>query len=122
VSGGIEDFYVHTVEVEQYVGTGAYGDVYTGNTPSDTTYPGPNDFPGATLVSGFLEGKNVLVRAQDGQQVVASSTFYCSVADGALFPPDSKVTFGGRVCYVISQNINDAPGLGLPEHAAIYLK
>jgi hypothetical protein len=29
---------------------------------------------------------------------------------------------GTRVSYVISQNINDAPGLGLPEHSAIYLK
>lgn len=122
MSGGIEDFYVHTVEVETYQGTGAFGDVYTGNEPSGTTYPGPNEFPGATQVDGFLEGKNVLVRNAHGQEVTSSSQFYCSVTDGALFAPDSKVTFRGRVAYVIVQIINDAPGLNLPEHAAIYLK
>jgi hypothetical protein len=103
---GITDFFVHTVSVESWLGTGAAGDVY--QTP--------------TTVSGFLEGKTVLVRDSTGQQVVAQSTFYCSTTDGAKFTPDSKVTTGGRVSHVISQNVNDAPGLGLPDHAAIYLK
>jgi hypothetical protein len=106
MSGGIEDFYVHTVTVETWLGTGAAGDVY--------------QIP--ATVPGFLEGKNVLVRDATGQQVVASSTFYCSTADGAKFTPDSKVTTGGRVSHVIGQNVNDAPGLDLPDHAAIYLK
>jgi hypothetical protein len=103
---GITDFFVHSVVVETWLGTGAAGDVY--QTPA--------------TVPGFLEGKNVLVRDATGQQVVAASTFYCATADGARFTPDSKVTSGGRVSHVISQNVNDAPGLDLPEHAAIYLK
>lgn len=106
MSGGIEDFYVHTVTVETFQGTGAAGDVYAA----------------PAVVSGFLEGKIQLVRDSAGQQVVAASTFYCPTTDGARFTPDSKVTAGGRVSHVISQNINDAPGLGLPEHAEIYLK
>lgn len=106
MTGGIEDFYVHTVTVETFQGAGAMGDVYAA----------------PATVPGFLEGKNVLVRDAAGNQVVAASTFYCSTTDGAKFTPDSKVTTGGRVSHVISQNVNDAPGLGLPEHAAIYLK
>jgi hypothetical protein len=45
-----------------------------------------------------------------------------AVTDGALFVAGSKVTVDGRVSYVITQNLNDAPGLDLPEHAAITLK
>ena len=103
---GIDDFYVHTVSVETFTGAGAFGDTY--DTPA--------------TVKGFLEGKIQLVRATDGQEVVSASTLYCSVADGALFTPDSKVTTNGRTAYVISQNTNDAPGLGLPDHTAVYLK
>jgi hypothetical protein len=103
---GISDFFVHTVTVETWLGTGAAGDVY--QVPA--------------TVPGFLEGKIRLVRDSTGQQVTAASTFYCAPTDGAKFTPDSKVTSGGRVSHVISQNINDAPGLDLPDHAEIYLK
>lgn len=103
---GVEDFYVHTVTVETWLGTGAAGDVY--QVPAS--------------VAGFMEGKVKLVRDSTGQQVTAASTFYCTTVDGARFTPDSKVTSGGRVSRVISQNVNDAPGLDLPEHAEIYLK
>lgn len=106
MSGGIEDFYVHTVSVETHTGAGAFGD----------TYDTPN------TVNGYLEGKIQLVRDTTGQQVVSASTLYCAVADGARFTPDSRVTANGRESYVISQNTNDAPGLALPDHAAIYLK
>lgn len=101
---GIEEFFVHTVSVETLTGSGAMGDVYAS----------------PVTVDGFLEGKVQLVRDSTGQQVVSASTFYCSVADGARFTPDSKVTTS-RVAHVIGQNINDAPGLDLPDHAAIYL-
>lgn len=125
----LEWFFVHTVIVETWLGTGSMGDVY--QAPAS--------------VHGFLEGKIQLVRDSTGQQVVSQSTFYCSVADGAKFTPDSRITVaspgslapsltltdsgtlvpsstGDRVVHVISQNLNDAPGLGLPEHAEIYLK
>lgn len=125
----ISRFFVHTVIVETWLGTGANGDVYQA----------------PAVVQGFLEGKTVLVRDSTGQQVVAQSTFYCSVTDGAAFTPDSRVTVaspgslapsltltdsgtlvpstvGDRIVHVINQNVNDAPGLGLPDHSAIYLK
>jgi hypothetical protein len=106
MTGGIEDFYVHTAQVETWQGAGAYGDVY-----------GP-----PLVVSCFAEDKIQLVRAKDGQQVVSGSTLYMAAPDGDLFVPDSRVTVDGRVSYVLTQNTNDAPGLDLPEHAAITLK
>lgn len=129
MSGGVSRFFVHTVIVETWLGTGAMGDVY--QAPS--------------TVQGFLEGKVQLVRNSTGQETVSSSTFYCSVADGAKFTPDSRITVaspgslapsltltdsgtlvpsstGDRISYVISQNVSDAPGLRLPENSAIYLK
>lgn len=106
MTGGIEDFWVHTVAVETHTGAGAFGDTY--DTPA--------------TVDGFLEDKVQLVRGSDGQEIVSNSTFYCAVVDGARFTPDSRVTAAGRTAYVISQNTNDAPGLALPDHAAVYLK
>lgn len=124
----LDFFYVHSVSVESFQGAGAMGDVYAA----------------PVTVAGFLEGKIINVRDATGNLVVSSSTFYCSATDGAQFTPDSRVrsaspgtvlpgpaTFPGdltpsaypvRSAYVISQNVNDAPGLGLPEHSAIYLK
>jgi len=108
------DFYVHTATVETYAGSGAYGDVYNApvlhsplNTPPDGV---------------FAEAKRRLVRAKDGQEVVSETTLYMAPAQGALYVPDSRVTVGGKVSYVITQNVNDAPGLDLPEHAAVTLK
>jgi hypothetical protein len=103
---GIEEFYVHTVSVETHTGAGAFGDTY--DTP--------------TTVDGFLEGKVQLIRDGTGQQVVSNSTFYCAVSDGPRFTPDSKVTTPDGTAYVIARNTNDAPGLTLPDHAAVYLK
>ena len=103
---GIEDFYVHTVTVETHLGTGANGDVYAA----------PQTVP------GLLQGEVKLIRSTDGTQVVSASQFYCSIADGAKFTPDSRVTVAsGRTAQVIIVNSNDAPGLGLPEHTAVYL-
>ena len=125
---GIEEFFVHSLVVESFQGVGAMGDVYAA----------------PVTVAGFLEGKLQMVRDATGNMVVSASTFYCSAPDGAQFTPDSRVTAGSpgtilpgpgtfpgdltpssypvRTSYVISQNVNDAPGLDLPDHSAIYLK
>lgn len=100
------DFYVHTATVETYQGSGAYGDVYAA----------------PVVVACFAEAKRRLVRAKDGQETVSESTLYMGTVNGALCVPDSRVTVAGKVSYVITQNVNDAPGLDLPEHAAVTLK
>lgn len=101
-------FFVHTVAVQTLLGVNATGKVYAAS----------------KNVTGFLEGKIQLVRSKEGEEVVSSSQFYCSVSDGETFTPDSLVTpASGRVARVISVNTNEADGLleGV-EHAVVYLK
>ena len=112
--GGIEDFYVHEASVESWQGSGAYGDVYAAPVTLSPNNTPPNGV--------FAENKVILVRAKDGQQVVSGTQLYMAATDGALFIPDSRVTVDGKASYVITQNVNDAPGLDLPDHAAITLK
>lgn len=104
---GIEEFFVHTIGVATKSGTGAMGDV----------------FAPMVAVTGFLEGKTRLIRDPDGAQVVANTTFYCSVADSVRFTPNSQVLLpNGMTVYVITTGANDAAGLlGLPEHGQVYL-
>jgi hypothetical protein len=108
VSGDITDFFVHTVSVETKLGAGAAGDVYAA----------------PKTITGYLDGKTQIVRNTDGEQVVSQSMFYCSLADGVLFPPDSRVTAAGRKAQVIGVNQLDVNGMadfaGV-EHTVIYL-
>lgn len=126
MSGDITDFFVHTVTVETMTGQGAYGPVYS---------------PGVA-VQCYLDGSTTLIRNGDGEQVVAQSRVYCSVADAWKFTPDSRVIlpapniypsetlypgetiFPGteaRAAQVITTNQLDAPGLDLPVHTVVYL-
>lgn len=102
----IDRFYVHTAKVETFTGAGAYGDV----------------FAAPVTDTGFLEGATRLVRDQSGQQVIAFSTWYTSVANAAHYTTDSKFTDpNGRVSRVITVNTNDSGSLGLPDHVAVSL-
>lgn len=125
MSGDITDFFVHTVQVETFAGTGANGPVY--EQPATVTC--------------YLDSSSMLVRSGTGEQVVSSSRVYCAVADAWRFTPDSRVTqpapaiYPGDAVYpesalwppadraaqVITVNQLDAPGLGLPEHTVVYL-
>jgi hypothetical protein len=108
----VENFYVHTVEVETFQGTGAYGDVYA---PPVTHSP-------ATGTGVFLESKRRLVRDKSGQEVISETTLYMLPAQAGLYEPDSRVEARGVKSYVISRAVLDAPGLGLPDHAVITLR
>lgn len=105
MSGDIADFFVHTVQVETFQGTGAAGPVYAA----------------PATVACYLDSSNQLVRNGTGEQVVSSTRVYCAVGDAGRFTPDSRVTAGGRAAQVITTNQLDAPGLGLPEHTVVYL-
>lgn len=102
----IARWFVHTVTVETFQGSGAYGDV----------------FAAPVAVKGFLSGARKLVRDSTGQQVVAESSFYTSLANAALFTPDTRVTSSGAVARVITVSVNDSGGL-MPnvEHVAVAL-
>lgn len=102
----LDEFWIHTITVETFEGSGAAGDVYS--VPQ--------------YVAGFLEGKVTLVRDATGQQVVSSSRFLTATEYTDIFTPDSRVTIDGRVSYVIAQARHDSGAMHLPDHAEIYLK
>ncbi|MFJ4286407.1 hypothetical protein ACIPY0_12245 [Paenarthrobacter nicotinovorans] len=101
----LEDFYVHTVTVETFEGTGAYGDVYS----EPVTVP------------GWLEDKRRLVRDKNGQEVVSSSVFMCDNTHVDKFTPDSRVTLPRRQAFVIGVADFTSGALDLPDHLEIDL-
>jgi hypothetical protein len=107
MSGEFDDdfFTIHSVTVETFEASGAFGDV----------------FADPVTVSGFMDGSRRLVRNATGEEVVSESTFFANVTYGPLFTPDSKVTFGSTVSRVINANTNDSGILDLPDHIAVNL-
>lgn len=103
---GIKRFYVHTIQVETWLGATGYG--------ADT-------FAAPQNVVGFLSGTQKLVRAANGDEVVSASQFYTDIAKQSLFMPNSRVTANGAVSRVISANANDSAGL-LPDHLVANLE
>lgn len=98
----LSTWWVHTVSVERYTGTGAYGDTFA--TPADVT--------------GFVADGQRLVAGIGGQQVTSTATVYLP-ATTADVPIKSKVTlpavFGGREAQVVRVARHDAGALPLPE-------
>ena len=102
---GIELFFIHSVSVETYAGSGAYGDLYAAPAP----------------VACFVDDDIHLTRDASGVEVVSSSVVYAPASDTAMFPPGSKVTVNGRLAHVISTNSRDSGPLGLPDHVEVHL-
>lgn len=103
--GDLDEFYIHTVSVETFEGTGAYGDVYS--EPVE--------------VVGWLEDRRKLVRDKDGQEVVSSSMFMCDNEHLDKFTPDSRVTLPRRTASVIGVGDFNSGALELPDHLEIDL-
>lgn len=99
----------HTVTVEAYEGSGAYGDVYA--LPVDV---GPC----------FVDDRRQLVRVQTtdaaGHEAVSSTTVYCP--PGTVAPPGSRATWNGRTSRVLAVSVRDDAGLGLPAHVELSLE
>jgi len=109
----LEEFYVHTVTVEPFLGTSGYGeDLFA---PAVTLSPDTDN-------GVFLDDSRHLVRDATGEQVVSESTLYTYPAAAALFNPGARVTANGVVSRVIRSNLNDSGTLDLPDHVAVSLK
>lgn len=106
MSDELEDFYVHTVTVETYLGTNGYG---------------VDAFADPVSVTGFLNDARHLVRTATSEQVISESQFYTHPENGALFTAESRVTADGVVSRVIRTNVNTSGTLELPDHAVISL-
>lgn len=101
-------FFVHTVTVEAYTGSSAYGPQY--------------DAPVA--VACLLESKRrtvVSARENDhGQEVVSSGTFYAAL--DTVCPPESRITLpDGTVTVAINAIRHDGGGLPTPDHVEVQL-
>lgn len=95
----------HTVTVEPWTGSGAYGDVWG---------------TGFTLAC-FVEDKRRLVRAADGSEVVSETTVYAN--RGPSIPNRSRVTLpNGRKPLVIVVSDHDGGDLPVPSHLEIAME
>lgn len=95
---------VHSVAVEPFEGTGAYGPVYGAS----------------SSVACLLTERTTLVRAPDGQEVTSGAS-YLTTPDHDP-PPGSRVTLpGGRVTTVITvQRVGE--GLPVPANSEVMLQ
>lgn len=95
----------HSVTVEPYAGTGAYGDLY-----------GP-----PKQVRCFVQDKRRMVRDATGARVVSESTLICRLDHVDDFAPGSKVTTNGRTATVITAYRQDGGRLPVPSHLEVAL-
>ena len=98
-------FFVRTVSLETYAGSGAYGAGYAT----------------AVSVPCFADDGNHLVHNKIGEEVVSSTTVYAPMTYEGQFTVDSRVTVNGRVAFVISVNPRDSGPLGLHDHVEAHL-
>lgn len=92
----------HTVEVEAYLGDGAYGPIYAA----------------PVTVRCLIDDTRRLVRNANGDEVTAETTLYVGDLD-ANIPPESRVTVNGRTTTVLSVSRHDGAGLPTPNHLEI---
>ncbi len=100
----------HTITVEAYVGSGAYGDVYGSPVEIDRCFVDARQ-------------KRVRVSTADaaGAEVVSSAQVYCP--PGTVVPPSSRVTLpSGVVTRVLDAAARTDAGLELPEHVELALE
>jgi len=100
----LEDFFVHTISVEQLIGSGGEGDVYAS----------------AVDVRCFVEDTRRLVRGPDGREVVSETTVYAPAGTTAL-APGARVTLPTRAATVITCADLDGGPLALPSHVVANL-
>ena len=104
-ASAIEMFFVHSVDVQTYLGASGVGDSYAA----------------AVSVACFIDDSTHFVRSSTGEEVVSNTVVYAAEADAAKFTVESKVTANGRVARVITQNSYDSGPLGLPDHVEVHL-
>lgn len=93
----------HTITVEAYAGTGAYGPT----------------FDAAVAVTCRLEEKVQLVRSNTGEEVVSSSTVFCD--SDTVIPAESRVTANGRITSVLAVVDPSTGGRSRLDHKQVFL-
>ena len=98
-----DHFKTHTITIEPYTGSGAYG----------STYGDPVE------VACRVEDVVRLVRAADGDEVTSSTTVVCDV--GTVIPAESRVTVNGRVTTVLAVSDPSTGGRSGLDHLEVAL-
>jgi hypothetical protein len=96
----LEEFYVHTVDVETFEGGGSWGESYT-------PHPG---------LRCFIDDSRRLVRDGQGAEVVSETTITAPPEYAPLFTPGSRVILPHRAASVITVAVAESGGLDLPDH------
>lgn len=102
----LADWYVHTAQVEMFLGVNGYGE---------------DIFAAPVSVVCFLDDARKLVRNKDGEQVVSETTLATFPVNAPLFTADSKVTVNGAESRVIKTKVGDSGDLDLPDYVAVSL-
>lgn len=102
---GVGMFFVHTVVVETYGGSGAFGESYAA----------------PVTVNCYADDGYHLVRNKVGEEVVSSAAVYAPLGDASLFTVDSRITVNTRTAYVISVNVREVGSLPVPAHVEVHL-
>lgn len=90
--------WVHTVEVEPFLGRNATGPAY-----------GP-----ASVYRCVISDSAKLIRRADGREITASCSVY--LPHGPAIPLDSRVTLRGRITTVVDVRDRDGGDLPVPSH------
>ena len=103
----ISRMFVHTADVETFLGSGPTGDRYAA----------------PVTVKGFLDDGIVRQVGSGGAEVqVAQTKWYCDLSEAWRFVPESRVTVNGRPTQVNYVRRRDADGFGGPSHTEVDLR
>lgn len=101
----LDEFWVHTITVETYLGEGGNG----------TLYADPVDVP------CFIDGGVKVVRTATGEQLVTNAPVYAPLEHAAALVAESRVTVQGRSARILAATVYDSGDLDLPDHVQITL-
>ena len=102
----MDDFYVHTIQVEVFAGVGV---------------DGSDSFLAPVILKGFLSGAQKLIRDASGSQVMSPATFTTYPLYAPAFSLDARITANGVVNRVLMININYSGSLNLPDNVEVNL-
>lgn len=102
----LDELFMHTVTVETYQGSGAYGDSW-----ADVSDP----------VRCFVDHARKIVRDEKGAEVVSEATVLLPLGRIDAFTPGSRVHVRGRTALVITSKTWDGDALDLPSHGEVTL-